>query len=61
MAIFLTITLLQLIVMQGSTSAWEWFVQFVAQFAIGGVLGVLCGFIFPKICAKIKKFTMLLS
>ena len=54
MAIFLTITLLQLIVMQGSTSAWEWFVQFVAQFAIGGVLGVLCGFIFPKICAKIN-------
>lgn len=54
MAIFLTITLLQLIVMQGSTSAWEWFVQFVAQFAIGGVLGILCGFIFPKICAKIN-------
>lgn len=54
MAIFLTITLLQLIVMQGSTSAWEWFVQFVAQFAIGGVLGVLCGFVFPKICAKIN-------
>lgn len=54
MAIFLTITLLQLIVMQGSTSVWEWFVQFVAQFAIGGVLGVLCGFIFPKICAKIN-------
>ena len=54
MAIFLTITLLQLIVMQGSTSAWEWFVQFVAQFAIGGVLGILCGFVFPKICAKIN-------
>ena len=54
MAIFLTITVLQLIVIHDSTSVGEWLVQFVAQFAIGGVLGILCGFVFPKICAKIN-------
>lgn len=52
MAIFLTITVLQLIVMQDSTSPWEWIVQFVAQFAIGGTLGLFCGYVFPKICTK---------
>lgn len=52
MAIFLTITVLQLIVMQDSTSLWEWAVQFVAQFAIGGALGIFCGYVFPKICTK---------
>lgn len=52
MAIFLTITVLQLIVMQDSTSPWEWAVQFVAQFAIGGALGIFCGYVFPKICTK---------
>ncbi|MCI5968393.1 potassium/proton antiporter [Helicobacter sp.] len=52
MAIFLTITVLQLIIMQDSTSPWEWVVQFVAQFAIGGALGLFCGYMFPKICTK---------
>ncbi|TLD81140.1 potassium/proton antiporter [Helicobacter sp. MIT 11-5569] len=52
MAIFLTITVLQLIVMQESSTALEWFVQLMGQFAIGGAIGVLCGYVFPKICAK---------
>lgn len=52
MAIFLTITVLQLIVMQGSSNIWEWLVQFVGQFVIGGILGLLCGYVFPKICAR---------
>lgn len=48
MAIFLTITILQLIVMSNVTSATEWIVQFVAQFAVGGAIGLLCGYAFPK-------------
>lgn len=54
MAIFLTITILQLIVMSNVTSATEWIVQFVAQFAVGGAIGLLCGYAFPKICEKIN-------
>lgn len=48
MAIFLTITILQLIVMHNVTSVAEWIVQFVAQFAIGGAIGLLCGYIFQR-------------
>ncbi len=54
MAIFLTITILQLIVMSNVTSATEWIVQFVAQFAVGGAIGLHCGYAFPKICEKIN-------
>ncbi|TLD86062.1 potassium/proton antiporter [Helicobacter sp. MIT 05-5294] len=54
MAIFLTITILQLIVMSGATSVMEWIVQFVAQFAIGGAVGLLCGYTFPKICERLN-------
>lgn len=54
MAIFLTITILQLIVMSNATSVTEWIVQFVAQFAVGGAIGLLCGYAFPKICEKIN-------
>lgn len=54
MAIFLTITVLQLIVMSNVSSATEWIVQFVAQFAVGGAIGLLCGYTFPKICEKIN-------
>lgn len=54
MAIFLTITVLQLIVMQGSSNVWEWLAQFVGQFAIGGMIGVLCGYVFPKICTRVN-------
>lgn len=54
MAIFLTITILQLIVMHNVTSVAEWIVQFVAQFAIGGAIGLLCGYIFPKICERLN-------
>ncbi|WP_026943657.1 potassium/proton antiporter [Helicobacter rodentium] len=54
MAIFLTITILQLIVMSNVTSVTEWIVQFVAQFAVGGAIGLLCGYAFPKICEKIN-------
>lgn len=54
MAIFLTITILQLIMLQGAVNVWEFLVQFIAQFAVGGVVGIVCGYIFPKICAKLN-------
>lgn len=54
MAIFLTITILQLIVMTNATSVVEWIVQFVAQFAVGGAVGLLCGYVFPKICERLN-------
>ncbi|AWI34198.1 potassium/proton antiporter [Helicobacter apodemus] len=54
MAIFLTITILQLIFMPQTHSVGEWILQFVAQFAVGGILGMLCGYLFPKICQHIN-------
>ncbi|WP_233704068.1 potassium/proton antiporter [Helicobacter mesocricetorum] len=54
MAIFLTITILQLIFMPQTHSIGEWILQFIAQFAVGGVLGILCGYLFPKICQHIN-------
>lgn len=54
MAIFLTITILQLIMLQGAVNVWEFLVQFIAQFAVGGVVGIVCGYIFPKICVKLN-------
>ena len=35
-------------------SVGEWILQFVAQFAVGGILGMLCGYLFPKICQHIN-------
>ena len=54
MAIFLTITILQLIFIPQTHSIGEWILQFVTQFAVGGVLGMLCGYLFPKICQHIN-------
>ncbi|MDE5591767.1 MAG: potassium/proton antiporter, partial [Helicobacter sp.] len=54
MAIFLTLTILQLMFMPESSSATQWLMQFVAQFAIGGIVGVICGYLFPKICRYIN-------
>ncbi|CAM2959430.1 potassium/proton antiporter [Helicobacter burdigaliensis] len=54
MAIFLTITILQMIVIPNEASILEWIIQFFAQFIVGGILGVVCGYLFPKICSKVK-------
>lgn len=54
MAIFLTITILQIIVMPHEASILEWVIQFFAQFIVGGIFGLVCGYLFPKICAKVK-------
>lgn len=54
MAIFLTITVLQLLVLPSVPSIGTLLVQFVGQFAIGGAVGLLCGYLFPKICNRIN-------
>ncbi|WP_233709533.1 potassium/proton antiporter [Helicobacter pametensis] len=53
MAIFLTLTILNLI----TTDDWSEFSlfgligHFILQFSLGGILGIIAGFLFPKICA----------
>ena len=54
MAIFLTIVVLQLITMPEAYSMSEWLLYFIMQFAIGGLLGIICGYLFPKICQYIN-------
>lgn len=54
MAIFLTIIVLQILTMPQANVVSEWFFYFVIQFAIGGVLGLVCGYLFPKICQFIN-------
>ena len=53
MAIFLTITLLQVITLSGSSSLAEWILSFFIQFALGGTLGLAFGLIAPRILNKI--------
>lgn len=54
MAIFLTITILQLIIMPQTDSALSWILHFFAQFILGGILGIAFGYLFPKICIHLK-------
>ena len=54
MAIFLTIIVLQILTMPQANAVSEWFFYFVIQFVIGGVLGLVCGYLFPKICQFIN-------
>ena len=54
MAIFLTIIVLQILTMPQANAVSVWFFYFVIQFVIGGVLGLVCGYLFPKICQFIN-------
>ncbi|MDD3592559.1 MAG: potassium/proton antiporter [Sulfurovum sp.] len=53
MAIFLTITLLQIITLSGTTSLYEWIFSFFVQFALGTALGIVVGLVVPHILNKI--------
>lgn len=53
MAIFLTVAILQIIMLPESSSAIEWIFKFFLQFFIGGVLGYLFGYLLPKILNRI--------
>ena len=53
MAIFLTVAILQIIMLPESTNATEWIFKFFLQFLIGGILGYLFGYLLPIILNRI--------
>ncbi len=54
MAIFLTISIVQLISMPESSSVLGWILKFIAQFGIGIGLGIAFGWAFPKLCDRLQ-------
>jgi len=53
MAIFLTIAILQMIILPQLPSIGEWILEFFLQFIIGGVLGYLFGITLPMILNRV--------
>ncbi|WP_121626397.1 potassium/proton antiporter [Poseidonibacter antarcticus] len=53
MAIFLTVAILQIIMLPETSSASEWIFKFFLQFFIGGILGYLFGYLLPIILNRI--------
>jgi cell volume regulation protein A len=53
MAIFLTVAILQIIILPHETTALEWIYKFFLQFIIGGALGFVFGFTMPLILNRI--------
>lgn len=53
MAIFLTIAILQIILLPNETSVGDWIVKFFLQFIIGGVFGYAFGAVMPLILNRI--------
>jgi len=53
MAIFLTIAILQIIMIPETSHASEWIFKFFLQFFIGGILGYLFGYLLPIILNRI--------
>jgi potassium/hydrogen antiporter len=53
MAIFLTVAVLQILMLPESSSASEWILKFFLQFIIGGTLGYLFGILLPQILNRI--------
>ncbi len=53
MAIFLTIAILQIILLPESSSLGDWLVYFFLQFFLGVLFGVIFGILMPKILNKI--------
>lgn len=54
MAIFLTIAILNLIVLAQDTTIFKMLMHFFLQFAVGGILGIAFGYLFPKICSNLR-------
>lgn len=53
MAIFLTIAILQVILLPQETTVSEWVIKFFLQFFIGGILGYVFGMVLPLILNRI--------
>lgn len=54
MAIFLTVTVLQLILIPAAPSVWDWIVHFFLQFSIGISFGIAFGLVLPRILNKVR-------
>lgn len=53
MAIFLTVAILQILMLPESSSVSEWIFKFFLQFLIGGILGYIFGILLPSILNRI--------
>lgn len=53
MAIFLTVAILQMILLPESSSLGEWIGKFFLQFLVGGIMGYLFGILLPPILNRI--------
>ena len=53
MAIFLTVAILQILLLPESSSVSEWLFKFFLQFIIGGALGFVFGYLLPHILNRI--------
>jgi potassium/hydrogen antiporter len=53
MAIFLTVAILQILLLPESSSVSEWLFKFFLQFIIGGALGFVFGYLLPQILNRI--------
>ncbi|MFA7570150.1 MAG: potassium/proton antiporter [Sulfurimonadaceae bacterium] len=53
MAIFLTVTILQMLLLPQEATMSQWLIQFFLQFIIGGVFGFGFGFVLPHILNRI--------
>lgn len=53
MAIFLTVAILQILLLPESSSVYEWIFKFFLQFIIGGALGFAFGYLLPQILNRI--------
>lgn len=53
MAIFLTVAILQILLLPESSSISEWLFKFFLQFIIGGALGFVFGYLLPQILNRI--------
>ena len=54
MAIFLTISVLNIIVLEDTNSVNNIILHFILQFVVGTITGLAFGYLFPRICANLK-------
>lgn len=54
MAIFMTVSILNIIVLEELNSVNEIIIHFVLQFVVGTLAGLAFGYLFPRICANLR-------
>ena len=53
MAIFLTVAILQILMLPQTSDIGEWIFKFFLQFLLGGVFGFIFGILLPQILNRI--------